>query len=118
MLSLYDVDIILRSELILSGSEYPKGPYIGLPSYAQPIIGEWSVIWLNSPFELIVKLFSNVLATVWEYPKIPKLKEFSLEVKLKSPNLCVLFNVKLLTLAPNDALDPLGIISTSVERLL
>ena len=36
----YDVEIIFKGELISSAIEYPNGPYIGLPSYAQPIIGE------------------------------------------------------------------------------
>ena len=31
---------LLSVELIFCGSEYPKDPYIGLPSYAHPIIGE------------------------------------------------------------------------------
>ena len=33
---MYDGCIIFKSELMLAGSEYPKGPYIGLPSYAHP----------------------------------------------------------------------------------
>ena len=60
--SLYEGDNIFKSEFILSGSEYPNGPYIGFPSYAQPIIGECEVISLKSPLFLVVKLFSRVLA--------------------------------------------------------
>ena len=71
-------------------------------------MGEWFVIWLNSPFSLIEKLSSKVLAILWEYPNIPKLNEFSLDVKLKSPNLSLSFKVKLLTLALNPALEPLA----------
>ena len=59
---LYDDVIIFNGELILSASEYPKGPYIGLPSYAQPMIGEWPVIWLNSPLEFVVNVFSKFSA--------------------------------------------------------
>ena len=60
--SLYEEDNIFKSEFILSGSEYPNGPYIGFPSYAQPIIGECEVISLKSPLFLIVKLFYKLLA--------------------------------------------------------
>ena len=67
----YDDVTIFNSELILSGSEYPKGPYIGLPSYAHPTIGECDVIWLNSPLGDIVKLFSIELAVSCEYPNTP-----------------------------------------------
>ena len=84
---------------MLSGSEYPKGPYIGLPSYAHPTIGEWPIIWLNSPLLVTVNVFSKLFAISWEYPKILNLKLPSLVDKNESPNLWVLFNVKLLTLA-------------------
>ena len=33
-----------------------------MPSYAQPTIGEWPITWLNSPFEFIVNVFSNLEA--------------------------------------------------------
>ena len=57
---LYDDVKILSDEFILSGSEYPKGPYIGLPSYAQPMIGEWDVILSNSPFCFTSNEFSRL----------------------------------------------------------
>ncbi|GIS08946.1 MAG: hypothetical protein CM15mP113_0760 [Pseudomonadota bacterium] len=37
---LYDELINFKGELMLFGSLYPNGPYIGFPSYAQPIIDE------------------------------------------------------------------------------
>ena len=54
----------------------------------------------------------------WEYPRTPNPKEFFRDVKLKLPNLSALFNFKLLTLAPKDPLDPFGITSIFVVRLL
>ena len=63
---LYDDVKILSEELILSGSEYPKGPYIGLPSYAQPMIGEWDVILSNSPFCFTSNVFSRFAAVACE----------------------------------------------------
>ena len=63
---IYEDDIIFKLEFISSGSEYPKGPYIGLPSYAHPIIGECPVIWLNSPLPVILNVFSKLVATFWE----------------------------------------------------
>ena len=100
--------------MILSGSEYPKGPYIGFPSYAQPMIGECPVIWLNSPFELIENVFSNVFAISWEYPKTLNFRESTFSVNWLSPNLLALFKVKLLTLAENLPPLPLGNALTSV----
>ena len=47
---------------MLAGSEYPNGPYIGLPSYAHPTIGEWPVILLNSPLEVMLKVLSKLFA--------------------------------------------------------
>ena len=58
----YDGVTIFKSELILSASEYPNGPYIGFPSYAQPTIGECPVILLNSPLEVTLNVFSKLLA--------------------------------------------------------
>ena len=58
----YEGCIIFKSELILEGSEYPKGPYIGLPSYAQPTIGEWPVMLLNSPLEVTLNVLSKLFA--------------------------------------------------------
>ena len=52
--------------MILSASEYPNGPYIGLPSYAHPTIGEWPIIWLNSPLPVTVNVFSKLFAISWE----------------------------------------------------
>ena len=63
---LYDDVKILSDEFILSGSEYPKGPYIGLPSYAQPIIGEWDVILSNSSFCFTSNVSSRFSAVAWE----------------------------------------------------
>ena len=92
---------------------------MGFPSYAQPIIGEWEVILSNWPLSVSEKLsFSKELAKVCEYPKTLKFNEFSLEVKLKLPNLFSSFNVKLLTLPLNTLLEPLGLIWTSVVKLL
>ena len=62
----YDGVTIFKSELILSASEYPNGPYIGLPSYAHPTIGEWPIIWLNSPLPVTVNVFSKLFAISWE----------------------------------------------------
>ena len=117
MSRLYDGVNIFKSELILSGSEYPNGPYIGFPSYAQPMIGEWAVIWSKSPLFLIAKLFSNELIISWEYCSILNPNEFFLDVKLESPNLSDLFKVNGLTLAPRDPLEPLGTTFISVVKL-
>ena len=54
--------MIFKSELILAGSEYPKGPYIGFPSYAHPTIGECPVILLNSPLGVTLNVFSKLFA--------------------------------------------------------
>ena len=102
----------------MSGSEYPNGPYIGFPSYAQPIIGECEVISLKSPLFLIVKLFSKVLAISCEYPRTLNPNEFFLDVRLKSPNLSALFNFRGLTTAPRTPFDPLGIALISVVDAL
>ena len=69
VLSLYEDDKIFSGEFIFSGSEYPKGPYIGLPSYAHPIIGECDIMESNSPFGLVEKDDSRLLAMFWEYCK-------------------------------------------------
>ena len=71
-------------------------------------MGECLVILSNSRFPFSSKVFSRFNAVDWEYPKIPNVKEFSLEVRFLSPNLLVVFNVKLLTLAPNKAFFPVS----------
>ena len=59
-----------------------------------------------------------MLAISCEYPSILKLKDVSLDVKLKSPNLFVLFKVSDLGLTFIKQLDPLGLTSISVVTLL
>ena len=51
---------------MLSGSEYPNGPYIGFPSYAHPMMGEWDVILSNSPFAFTSNVLSMFNAVSWE----------------------------------------------------
>ena len=98
-----------------SGFEYPKGPYIGLPSYAHPIIGECPIIWLNSPLAVVVNVFSKLEATFWEYPKTLNFNESTLFWRNESPNLFELFKTKLLTLAVNPPFEPLANALTSVS---
>ena len=114
----YDDVTIFNSELILSGSEYPKGPYIGLPSYAHPTIGECPVILLNSPLGVTSNVFSKLFAISWEYPNILNLNVSSFVDKNESPNLFVLFKVRLLTLAEYLPPEPLGNALTSVDTEL
>ena len=81
-------------------------------------MGECFVILSNWSFAFTSKVFSRFNAVDWEYPKMPNVKEFSLEVKFLSPNLLVVFNVKFLTLAPNKPFFPVSLIRTSVVKLL
>ena len=76
------------------------------------------MIWLNSPFWLSVKVFSNEFAISCEYPNTPRVNLSSLDVKLWLPNLFVSFKVKLLTLALKAPFIPLGTTSISVVKLL
>ena len=80
-------------------------------------MGEWSVILSNSPFVLISNDFSRLDAVDCEYPNTPNVREFSLVVRLLSPNLSVLLTVKFLTLAPNNPLLPTTFALTSVVKL-
>ena len=79
------------------------------------MIGECPVIWLNSPFEFTLNVFSKLLAISWEYPSIPKCNLLSFVDKYESPNLLWLFKVRLLTLAVNWPFWPLGNALTSVD---
>ena len=69
---LYDDLINFKGELMLFGSLYPNGPYIGFPSYAQPIIDEWFVGLSKSPLLFISKVsFSKLLSSCWSHPITP-----------------------------------------------
>ena len=114
--SLYEEFIILFDEFVSFTSECPNGPYIGLPSNAQPIIGEWlsNSLSSNSLFNFSLNVFSPSLisssdAVNCEYPKIPKFNEFGLDTKCKSPNLFWLLTVNSLTLVLNLQFFPLDI---------
>ena len=64
----YDDSNIFAGVLLSFGSVYPKGPYIGLPSYAQPIIGECFLTESNSLESFTEKLsFSKLVAIFCEY---------------------------------------------------
>ena len=82
---------ILISESLLLGSLYPYGPYIGLPSYAQPIIGE--CFTPSSP---------NVSFPIWvEYPTIEYFNVPSDSTNASLPYLSNEFVYKLLILVSN-----------------
>ena len=58
-----------------------------------------------------------MLAVDCEYPKTPNVNDDSLDVRLRSPNLSVVFIVKSLTLAANNPFFPLALARTSVVKL-
>ena len=82
------------------------------------MIGECAFILSNSPLVLISKVFSRFDAVDCEYPNIPNVNEFSLDVRLVSPNLSDVFTVSGLTLAPINPFLPVCSARTSVVKLL
>ena len=83
-------------EIVEYGSEYPYGPYIGLPSYAHPIIGECFL-----PLSSKIEEESAV-----EYPTHEYSNPLLVLINSLSPNLAALLTVRYLTSTSKIAPDP------------